>query len=60
MKVCNRCGKEITTKGGDNTCRACKENPVRRVKATRKEREDMLRSCGLTKVKGALGGTYWE
>lgn len=26
----------------------------------RKERDEVMRSCGLTKVKGALGGTYWE
>jgi hypothetical protein len=26
----------------------------------RKERDDVMRSCGLVKVKGALGGTYWE
>lgn len=26
----------------------------------RKAREDAMRSCGLVKVKGALGGTYWE
>lgn len=26
----------------------------------RKGRDDMLRSLGLKKVRGALGGTYWE
>lgn len=26
----------------------------------RKEREAALRACGLVKVRGALGGTYWE
>lgn len=26
----------------------------------RKDRDDVLRSCGLKKVKGNLGGTYWE
>ena len=26
----------------------------------RKARDDAMRSCGLVKVKGALGGTYWE
>jgi len=27
---------------------------------TRRAREDAYRSCGLVKVRGALGGTYWE
>ena len=26
----------------------------------RREREQVLRDSGLVKVKGALGGTYWE
>ena len=26
----------------------------------RREREQILRDMGLVKVKGALGGTYWE
>lgn len=28
--------------------------------ANRKDRDDAMRSLGLTKVKGARGGTYWE
>lgn len=60
MKVCNRCCKEIATKDGDNLCRECDENPVRRVKTNRKEMEKILSDSGLVKVKGALGGTYWE
>jgi hypothetical protein len=27
---------------------------------TKREREEVLRDLGLTKVRGALGGTYWE
>jgi hypothetical protein len=26
----------------------------------RKARDDAYRSCGMVKVKGGLGGTYWE
>ena len=26
----------------------------------RQSREQVMRDCGLVKVKGALGGTYWE
>ena len=32
----------------------------RRARERRKEREQVLRDCGLVKVKGTLGGTYWE
>jgi hypothetical protein len=31
-----------------------------RRRALRRAREDVLRSLGLVKVRGALGGTYWE
>lgn len=31
-----------------------------RVARNRRAREDTLRSLGLVKVRGALGGTYWE
>jgi len=60
MKVCERCGDEIFTRDGDNVCDKCERKPMRRVRATRKAREQMLRDLGLTKVKGSLGGTYWE
>lgn len=42
-------------------CDACKRQ-TRNAKArrARKAREAALRSCGLVKVRGALGGTYWE
>ena len=26
----------------------------------RKERDDVMKSLGLKKVRGAMGGTYWE
>lgn len=26
----------------------------------RKERDEVMKSCGLVKVRGAEGGTYWE
>jgi hypothetical protein len=42
-------------------CETCKAR-LATVKANLKHRkkEDFLRSLGLTKVKGSLGGTYWE
>lgn len=36
---------------------------VRRIRhnRTRRERDDIMRSCGLVKVRGAVSGrTYWE
>lgn len=61
MKVCADCGKEIGTRDGVNRCNDCaKSSKKATAKARRKEREDIMRSMGLVKVKGALGGTYWE
>jgi hypothetical protein len=31
-----------------------------RARANRKARESAYRDCGMSKVRGALGGTYWE
>lgn len=64
MKVCEVCGVEIATRDGDNRCESCDQmEHVRkrehRSKARRK-REAFLKSVGLVKVRGALGGTYWE
>jgi uncharacterized Zn finger protein (UPF0148 family) len=61
MKVCEMCGIEIATRDGDNRCPNCeKERKRARARANRKAREYALESCGLVKVRGALGGTYWE
>jgi len=61
MKVCELCGVEIDGRDGDNLCASCEAGAkkARRAEA-RKAREALLRSCGLTKVRGACGGTYWE
>jgi hypothetical protein len=70
MKVCEICGNEIGTRDGDNTCRGCEDaESVRsqaasakraRAAANRRARDAAMRSCGLVKVRGAMGGTYWE
>lgn len=67
MKVCRRCGEEIATRDGENLCRECDDEDgqrdrKRRAKrrARRRERDEVLRSLGLVKVRGAMGGTYWE
>jgi len=33
---------------------------LHRVAINRRERDSVLKDMGLTKVKGNLGGTYWE
>lgn len=64
MKVCEVCGKEIDGKDGDNFCVACDwaEDSKKRIRrmALRRERDLVMRSLGMVKVRGALGGTYWE
>jgi len=65
VKVCEECGVEIGGRDGENVCPDCDRKTRKaarraRARANRKAREDVLRSCGLVKVRGALGGTYWE
>jgi len=66
MKFCEVCGVEIDTRDGENRCSACedRERDTRVAKAKRgsmrRAREQALRDCGLVKVRGALGGVYWE
>jgi len=69
MKVCETCGADIDgTKDGESRCAYCEEVVVNqenlavkaRQRAKRRVRDAAMRSCGLVKVKGALGGTYWE
>ena len=66
MKFCETCATEIATKDGDNLCRDCDERQAYGKKrrnganSQRRLREQAMRDLGLVKVKGALGGTYWE
>lgn len=64
MKVCGRCGEEIATRDGDNLCSRCERADglgcPRKLRAERLRRERILTDLGLVKVRGALGGTYWE
>ena len=65
MKVCENCGEEISTKDGDNLCRACEERQDDKVamrlrRGMRNDRGAAMLALGLVKVRGALGGTYWE
>jgi hypothetical protein len=64
MKVCEKCGVEIYTRDGENKCQACEDGkkPSRKRTGglTRKDRDAIMASLGLVKVRGALGGTYYE
>jgi len=65
MKVCNTCGEEHNGLDGENHCQACRNHQIAgkraaRAKANRETRADVMRSLGLVKVRGAMGGTYWE
>ena len=62
MKFCEVCGCEIYTKDGENRCEKCEGKAKKSKKATanRRMRESVMASLGLVKVRGAMGGTYWE
>ena len=67
MKICKNCGNEINTRDGENLCRPCEdcegdkaELKRRRANAHRRANDQAMRDCGLVKVRGELGGTYWE
>lgn len=66
MKVCNKCGIEIDGLDGDNLCPDCDgdlipPSPKKKTRSlSRKDREEVYRDLGLVKVKGQLGGQYWE
>lgn len=61
MKLCERCGDEIDTKDGENRCSKCDgRRGSKKSKTQRQMVHDVMTSLGLVKVKGALGGTYYE
>ncbi len=71
MKVCEKCGDEINTKDGDNRCSSCDRDyfsgqdnkrlqHLHQAKANRIAHDTAMQDLGLVKVRGALGGTYWE
>jgi uncharacterized Zn finger protein (UPF0148 family) len=66
MKICEGCGAEISTVDGDNRCPSCEREEGKktarnaRARAARRDRAEVMESLGLVKVRGAMGGTYWE
>lgn len=67
MKFCALCGDEISTKDGENLRQKCDDNAAaidnrkrRRARIQRLQREARMADLGMVKVRGALGGVYWE
>lgn len=66
MKVCEKCEQEIFTKDGENRCQDCeqtnqkKKERNQKAAARRKATRDAMASIGLVRVRGALGGVYYE
>lgn len=63
MKVCETCMNELfDVRDGNNRCESCKKKPAakKKVKNRRSEMDDLMASCGMTRVRGAMGGTYYE
>jgi len=66
-QLCNYCGNEIYTKDGENVCEKCEmeidmkhKKTLARRRQARKDKDEVMRSLGLKKVRGAMGRTYWE
>jgi len=69
MKFCAKRMAEIDTKDGENICAKCANHAAfdRRVSRLRERRErdrkgrhEALTSLGLIRVRGAMGGVYYE
>lgn len=63
MKVCEICMTELfNVRDGNNRCETCKRKPGTKKKAKdrRKEMDDLMASCGMTRVRGAMGGVFYE
>jgi len=70
MKVCKDCGVEIFTRDGVNRCEACEDivdsdiilNQKKKVRRRRRKSamQEAAESCGLVRVRGAMGGIYYE
>jgi predicted nucleic acid-binding Zn-ribbon protein len=60
--VCLRCGDAYDKgRSKSNLCPSCRQRESRiRAAQNRKAKESVMRDCGLVKVRGALGGVYWE
>jgi len=57
---CNFIGYSSDNRDNCFTPDPAKQAARARANQRRKDREDAYKACGLVKVKGSLGGTYWE
>lgn len=54
MKFCRKCGEELSTRDGENVCpKGCKLTKS-------KARHQVMIDMGLVRVRGAMGGVYYE
>ena len=62
FEQCNKCQSYVRLgeSFGNAQGYAATTKKLHRQSMYRAEREQALRSLGLIKVRGALGGTYWE
>lgn len=66
MKVCELCGDEIFTRDGENRCKTCevhdspKPPEKKRRRRNRSAMDEVMRDLGLVKVRGAMGGIFYE
>ena len=63
MKVCDICREEIYTKDGVNRCTKCMRASQGKKKLLRRNasvRDQVMKDLGLVKVRGAMGGVYFE
>jgi uncharacterized Zn finger protein (UPF0148 family) len=62
METCKVCGGGLI--GKEKICPTCKRKARQarqaRARQARQARESVMRDMGLVKVRGALGGVYWE
>ena len=54
------CLKLALHKGDCDPIEQKKQARLAKRREARKARDEAYRDCGLVKVRGALGGTYWE
>ena len=60
MKVCQSCYSEIHTKDGVNRCKQCRKLKADERRRVAKAQREAMESIGLVRVRGALGGVYYE
>lgn len=61
VKFTGFCGLSANEAGPhQGYCEACTEKRLAKRRHAARAKDDAMRSLGLVKVRGALGGVYWE